>query len=228
MIQRQTIDASVLPDHAFGSRSIMWWWTMTIIAIEATVFALAIGSYFYLQENEEAWPPPDTALPGLLWPTVNVFILLVSLWPNEMTKRAAEDMDLRRTRKWIVIAVMFSVAFVAVRGLEFTRLNVSWDSNAEIEIGKLVRSRAQRPEVKAYGERMVADHTAINRRLAAIAAKHRIVLPTSLGEHQHSYDRVVDLRWNRFDEEFLQVMAEDHDMAAELFRLERRAAPIRS
>jgi putative membrane protein len=93
-------------------------------------------------------------------------------------------------------------------------------SNAEIEIGKLVRSRAQRPEVKAYGERMVADHTAINQRLAAIAAKHRIVLPTSLGEHQHSYDRLVDLRFDRFDEEFMQVMVEDHDMAAELFRME--------
>ena len=130
MIQRQVIDVAALPDHAFGSRSIMWWSTMTIIAIESTVFALAIGSYFYLQGNEEAWPPPDTALPGLLWPTINVFILLASLWPNEMTKRAAEDMDVGRTRKWIVIALMFSVGFVAVRALEFTRLNVSWDSNA--------------------------------------------------------------------------------------------------
>jgi putative membrane protein len=93
-------------------------------------------------------------------------------------------------------------------------------SNAEIEIGKLVRSRAQRPEVKAYGERMIADHTAINRGLAAIAKKHRIILPTSLGDHQLSYDRLVDLRWDRFDREFLQVMTEDHDMAAELFRME--------
>jgi putative membrane protein len=93
-------------------------------------------------------------------------------------------------------------------------------SNAEIAIGKLVRSRALRAEVKAYGERMVADHTAINARLAAIAAKHRIALPTSLGDHQASYDRVVDLRWDRFDEEFMQVMVEDHDMAAELFRSE--------
>lgn len=130
MIQRQTIDASVLPDHAFGSRSIMWWATMTIIAIESTVFALAIASYFYLQGNEETWPPPDTALPGLLFPTINVCILLVSLWPNEMTKRAAEDMDVAKTRRWIVVAVLFAVAFVVVRGFEYTRLNVSWDSNA--------------------------------------------------------------------------------------------------
>ena len=93
-------------------------------------------------------------------------------------------------------------------------------SNAEIEIGKLVRSRAQRAEVKAYGERMIADHTAIRERLEAIAAQHRIVLPTSLGDHQLSYDRLVDLRFDRFDKEFLQVMVEDHDLAAELFRLE--------
>ena len=130
MIQRQTIDASVLPDHAFGSRSIMWWSTMTIIAVEGTVFALAIGSYFYLQGNEEAWPPPDTPLPGLFYATLNVLILLASLWPNEMTKRAAEDMDLHRTRRWLVIAVLFSVGFVIVRCFEYTTLNVSWDSNA--------------------------------------------------------------------------------------------------
>lgn len=93
-------------------------------------------------------------------------------------------------------------------------------SNAEIQIGKLTGTNAWRPEVKAYGQRMVADHSAINRRLAAIAAKHRIVLPTSLGEHQASYDRLVDLRRDRFDDEFVQVMIEDHDMAAELFRSE--------
>jgi heme/copper-type cytochrome/quinol oxidase subunit 3 len=130
MIQRQVIDASTLPDHAFGSRSIMWWSTMTIIAIESTVFALVIGSYFYLQGNEEAWPPPDTALPGLFWGTLNVFVLLLSLWPNELAKRAAEDMRLGDVRKWMSVATLFSVVFVAVRAFEFTTLNVSWDSNA--------------------------------------------------------------------------------------------------
>ena len=130
MIQRQVIDAAALPDHAFGSRSIMWWATMAIIAIEGTVFALAIASYFYLQGNEEAWPPPNTALPGLLWPTVNVVILLVSLWPNEMVKRAAEDMRPADTRRWMVVADLFAVAFVIVRAIEYRHLNVSWDSNA--------------------------------------------------------------------------------------------------
>lgn len=130
MIQRQTIDVSALPNHAFGSRSIMWWATMGIIAIEAAVFVVTIAAYFYIQGNEEAWPPPDTALPGLFWPTVNVGILLVSLFPNQMVKRAAEELDVRKVRLWSVLADLLAVAFVIVRGFEYAHLNVSWDSNA--------------------------------------------------------------------------------------------------
>jgi cytochrome c oxidase subunit 3 len=127
---RATIDVSHLPDHAFGSRSIMWWSTMSIIAIEATVFVLAIAGYFYLQGNEDAWPPADTALPGYFWGTVNVAILLVSCIPNALVKKAAEDMDVPGVRRWMVVADLFAIAFVIVRVFEYAHLNVSWDSNA--------------------------------------------------------------------------------------------------
>jgi len=130
VIQRQTIDVSALTDHAFGSRSIMWWSTMAIIAIEGTVFLVAIASYFYLQGNEETWPPPDTQLPGLLWGTVNLGIMLASMIPNAIVKRAAEDMNMRTVRVWMVVADLFAFAFVAVRAFEFRELHVSWDTNA--------------------------------------------------------------------------------------------------
>jgi heme/copper-type cytochrome/quinol oxidase subunit 3 len=103
---------------------------MTIIAIEATVFAVSIASYFYLQGNEDSWPPPNVAPPGLRWATINLLILLVSLVPNEIVKRAAEDMNLRQVRLWSVVSDLFAVAFCSVRALEFTTLHVSWDSNA--------------------------------------------------------------------------------------------------
>jgi heme/copper-type cytochrome/quinol oxidase subunit 3 len=126
---RTTIDVASLPDHAFGSRSIMWWATIWLIVIEATVFVLTIASYFYLQGNESEWPPPDTPLPGLLWPSVNVAILLVSLVPNQFVKNAAENKELVKIRIWMVIADLFAVAFTTVRVFEFRHLNVSWDSN---------------------------------------------------------------------------------------------------
>jgi heme/copper-type cytochrome/quinol oxidase subunit 3 len=127
---RRAIDVSELPGHAFGSRSIMWWGGLTVIAVELTVFALAIASYFYLQGNEESWPPPDTMPPGLFWPTVNTFILLVSLFPNHFVKKYAEKMDMPKVRIGMVIADLFAIAFVIVRVFEFGTLNVSWDSNA--------------------------------------------------------------------------------------------------
>jgi len=92
--------------------------------------------------------------------------------------------------------------------------------NAEVAIGELVSSRALRAQVVAFGHEMVAGHAAINRQLAAIAAKKRIALPSSLGEHQAGYDRVADLRHDAFDREFVRVMVEDHQDAVELFRSE--------
>lgn len=92
--------------------------------------------------------------------------------------------------------------------------------NAEIAIGRLAETRASSPAVKAFGRMMVADHAAIHAGLAAIAASHRITLPTSLGDHQAGYDRVVDLRLEAFDKEFVRVMNEDHDLARELFKSE--------
>jgi heme/copper-type cytochrome/quinol oxidase subunit 3 len=127
---RPTLDVSGLSDHAFGSRSIMWWATMGIIAIEGTVFVITIATYFYLQGNEPVWPPADTALPGMFWSTVNVFILLVSLIPNQFVKSAAEKMDMARVRLWMVVADLFAIAFVVCRALEYGDLHVSWDSNA--------------------------------------------------------------------------------------------------
>lgn len=127
---RTTIDVAHLPDHAFGSRSLLWWATLAIIAIEGTVFILATAGYFYLQGNELDWPPPDTRLPDHFWGTLNIFVLLVSCVPNHFVKKAAEEMDIRKVRLWIVIADLFAIGFVVIRALEYGALNVSWDSNA--------------------------------------------------------------------------------------------------
>jgi cytochrome c oxidase subunit I+III len=126
---RRELDVSGLPSYAFGHRSLMWWGTFGLIAIEGTLFALAIGSYLYLRSQSDAWPigaPP----PQLLWGTVNTLILLASTWPNHKAKRAAEACDLLRTRRWLMTGLAFSVAFLVVRGFEFGALHTRWDSNA--------------------------------------------------------------------------------------------------
>ena len=94
----------------------------------------------------------------------------------------------------------------------------SQGSNAEIATGGLAANRAVGAEVRGLGARMVNDHASINRGLATIAGKHRIILPTGLGDQQASYDRLVDLHREHFDREFVQVMIEDHQMAVLLFQ----------
>jgi heme/copper-type cytochrome/quinol oxidase subunit 3 len=123
------LDVSPLPTCAFGQRSVMWWATMCMIAIEATAFALAIASYLYLKGRVPHWPPSQQP-PAMLWGTVNVVILLASAWPNVLARKAAERFDLSGVRLWMAIALVFALAFNVVRFLEFARLNVRWDANA--------------------------------------------------------------------------------------------------
>ncbi len=123
------IDANALPSYGFSHRSLMWWGTLGIMAIEGTVFALAIATYFYVWTRTSPWPP-DVPPPRLTWGTLNLLILLASLWPNQWTKRAAERHDLAATRVGTIVCLAFAIAFLIVRGFEFGTLNVRWDSNA--------------------------------------------------------------------------------------------------
>ena len=123
------LDVSTLPTFAFGIRSPMWWGTLGMIVVEGMVFALTIMTYFYLRSRSPTWPqqaPP----PDLLWGSINAGLMLASGIPNWWTKRAAEQLDLRRVRIGMAVCVAFGIACLLVRIDEFATLNVRWDANA--------------------------------------------------------------------------------------------------
>jgi cytochrome c oxidase subunit I+III len=128
-MQSGDVDAAMLPSFAYGHRSPMWWGTVGVAAIEGTVFALAIMMYFYLRTRVTVWPP-EVLPPDLLWGTVNTVVLLVSMLPNHLVKKASERRDLRAVRIWLVVCLAFALVFLFVRVLEFMMLNVWWDTNA--------------------------------------------------------------------------------------------------
>lgn len=125
----EVLDIKHLPTFAFGMRSPMWWGTLGMIVVEGMVFALTIMAYFYLRSRSPTWPQ-DSLPPDLLWGTVNVVLMLASGAPNWWTKRAAEQLDLRRVRIGMVVCVLFGVSSLLVRIAEFNSLNVRWDANA--------------------------------------------------------------------------------------------------
>ena len=128
-MNHRALDVSGLPSYRFGHHSLIWWGTMGMIAIEGTAFAMTIAIYFYLWSQAPQWPL-RAAPPDLRWGTLNVLILLASVWPNHWTKRAAEDGDEAKMRIGLVVCSLFGLALVGVRALEFTALNVRWHTDA--------------------------------------------------------------------------------------------------
>ena len=123
------MDVSTLPSYAFGPRSIMWWGTVGVAAIEGTVFALAIGAYFYLLTMADQWPP-GLLPPDLAWGTINTVVMLASVVPNHWTKRAAENHDRATAQLGMVACIAVASLFLGIRILEFQSLNCFWDTNA--------------------------------------------------------------------------------------------------
>lgn len=125
----RSLDVSGLPSYRFSHHSLMWWGIMGMIAIEGTLFAIAIGTYFYLWSQAQQWPL-STPPPALRWGTLNLLVLLASILPNQWAKQAGEDGDERRIRLWLVVCSLFGIALVGVRALEFTTLHCRWDGDA--------------------------------------------------------------------------------------------------
>jgi heme/copper-type cytochrome/quinol oxidase subunit 3 len=111
VVKGRALDVAELPTVVFSHRSLMWWGTLGMMAIESTVFALAVMAYFYLRSHQETWPitslPPD-----LLWGTLNTVVMLVSFIPAHLAKRAGESLNLRGVQIWLVVSVIFGLAFV--------------------------------------------------------------------------------------------------------------------
>jgi heme/copper-type cytochrome/quinol oxidase subunit 3 len=123
------LDVRELPTFGFSHRSVMWWGTAGLMAIESTVFALAIVTYFFLRAHADTWPMHSPA-PALTWGTVNTVLLVASLWPNHLAKRAAERLDRAGARRWISVCLLVSLVFLVIRGLEFAALNCRWYDDA--------------------------------------------------------------------------------------------------
>ena len=124
------VDVSGLPTTTFSHRSLAWWGTLGFMAIEGTTLFIAVVAYFYLSRNSQTWPPEHTLRPSVVWPTVQVVLLLASLIPTALAERAAYRIDLPKLRRWFVVMLVFEVLCVVVRWQEFLSLNVRWDSNA--------------------------------------------------------------------------------------------------
>lgn len=126
----RTLDVRDLPDQgAFGPSGLIWWGTTGYMVIEGSMFVMVLIVYFYLRLRVEEWPP-SLPNPDLFYGTLNLLVLLISIWPNHLAKVAAERFDGAGARRWLVASAVVGFILVIIRGLEFTTLNCRWDDSA--------------------------------------------------------------------------------------------------
>ena len=90
---------------------------------------------------------------------------------------------------------------------------------AEVELGKLASQKSDNPEVKAFGEQMVTDHSKANDNLKPIADAGGVQWPTALtGEPKTLYDRLSKLSGPSFDKVYIQAMVTDHKRVAQEYK----------
>lgn len=91
----------------------------------------------------------------------------------------------------------------------------------EVKLGELAAQNGKRDDVKAFGQMMVKDHSAINDDLKALAAQKGVTLPDSLdAKHQAMVDKMAALTGSKFDHAYITGMIKDHKMDAKEFKAE--------
>ncbi len=133
MNERPAIDASRLPNFAFGPQGLIWWGTSGFMVIEGSMFVMALIVYFYLRLKVPDWPP-SLPNPGISYATANLLLVFVSCIPNRLAKTAAERFDLRGSRLWLGVLVLIGFGNVVLRAFEYTQLNCRWGDNAYASI----------------------------------------------------------------------------------------------
>jgi cytochrome c oxidase subunit I+III len=129
-LARSSVDVSGLPTAVFGPRAMLWWGTLSFMAIEGMTLVVCVACYFYLWRNEATWPPEHTVRPSLLWPTISLAVLLLSNVPVRLADKAAHRLALPAARRWFTLALVFAVAFLPLRWMDLLALNCRWDTNA--------------------------------------------------------------------------------------------------
>lgn len=135
---RRVLDVSDLPGAVVDHRSPIWWGNLLLLAIETTMFGIAIAAYFYLRFNFEQWPPvqpnslpPDARpVPALGLPSLNLAIIVLSALPLWWASRAALKRDQRAVTWGFAICILLSLAAITLRFSEFSALKFRWDDNA--------------------------------------------------------------------------------------------------
>src|ERR1700751_2417859 len=92
---------------------------------------------------------------------------------------------------------------------------------AEVKFGQLATEKASNPDVKAFGQKMVDDHTKLNDQMKQMASAENMTLPNDIdAKDQAEYDRLSKLSGADFDKAYMRGMVKDHQTDVKEFQKE--------
>lgn len=92
---------------------------------------------------------------------------------------------------------------------------------AEVQLGKLAAEKAGSPEVKAFGQQMVDDHSKANDQLKEVAEKENMTLPMTMNaKDQALYNKLQTMSGSDFDKTYVKAMVKDHETDIKEFKKE--------
>jgi putative membrane protein len=96
---------------------------------------------------------------------------------------------------------------------------------AEVEMGQLASQKAQSPEVKQFGERMVQDHGKANDQLKQLASSKGVDVPAQADKSsQRKMEKLQKLSGAQFDKAYMDDMVKDHKKDVKEFQKEAKSA----
>jgi heme/copper-type cytochrome/quinol oxidase subunit 3 len=85
-----------------------WWGVAMLIATEAALFGMLVGSYVYLRFKNHPWPPHGIPEPTLVVPLVLLVVLLATSVPMWLAARSATP------SRWLLLALVLQSGYFAM------------------------------------------------------------------------------------------------------------------
>lgn len=130
MIAHRTLDVSGLPTSDVSNHAPLWWGQFVLALIEASMFFILVGMYFYIRLSYDVWPPPGVQIPQLLWCTLSWVPLIFSAVGSYYASEAAKKADRTGMILGLSMNLVLAVIAMALRGMSWWSWNFNWKTGA--------------------------------------------------------------------------------------------------
>jgi heme/copper-type cytochrome/quinol oxidase subunit 3 len=113
-------DERLLPPPPNPTAEVGYWGMALLVATEATMFIILLGSYLFLGVSNPGWPPPGIERPKLILPPIMTGVLLASSLVLYWGERGIKRGDTVRLKLGLASTILLGLGFLAIQSVEYS------------------------------------------------------------------------------------------------------------